>query len=143
MNDPSFDSSDDEADLKRNAPDSPPDKPVEKKQNVASSPVKNEEIDVPINDPPSSNEIEDTMSDTSYTLMDIPYYTEDCIHIPRYAICCLNCKCDEKTIMGTFDPDNGFRVLNNCGNSGGESIFHRNTLLPTLCFTHLFIFDNE
>jgi hypothetical protein len=29
------------------------------------------------------------MSDTSNTLMDIPYYTDECIHIPRYAICCL------------------------------------------------------
>ena len=118
MNATSFDSSDDEADLKRRAPDSPPEERAGKKP-------KNEEID-------TNNELdfEDTMSDTSATLMDTPYYNADeCEFIPRYAICCLNCKCSEDKIMRTFGPNLGCKVLNNCGNSivenGNHYLYHK------------------
>ena len=129
MNDPSFDSSDDEADLKRNAPESPPDKPAEKKQNVATSPVKNEEIDPLKNDPPPSNEeFDDSMSDVLREDWLPAYFSDECVIFPRYAICCLKCNCTDATVNRYIDPDWGVLVMNNCGNSAPEGntyLYHR------------------
>ena len=128
MNSPSFDSSDDEADLKRNAPESPPDKPAEKKQNVATSPVKNEEINPLNNDPPPSNEFDDSMSDVLKEEWLPAYFSDECVIFPRYAICCLKCNCTDVTVDRYIDPDWGVLVMNNCGNSAPEGntyLYHR------------------
>lgn len=96
----SFDSSDDEADIRRCEL---------KRQKLAASGNKSA----------TNDEDEDTQSDTDFYIQN-GYYQENVhVNIPRYAICCLQCKCQttKKNWYQNCFASCGLFIANNCGNS--------------------------
>ena len=82
-------------------------------------------------------ENEDTEdSDTDFWLKERHENEESCPYIARYAICCLQCKCEttKKDYYRRFvDPNNGLLYMNHCGNSkqsleqgfGNSYLYHK------------------
>lgn len=74
-------------------------------------------------------------SDTDFWLKERYDSEESCSFIPRYAICCLQCKCyTKKDYYRRFvDPNNGLLYMNHCGNSkqsleqgfGNSYLYHK------------------